>query len=538
MKLSNQTLHDAFFTEKGYRLPKYDRQAVCERTCKAPTWVHMGAGNIFRSFIAHAAQDSLDSGSMDTGIIVSEGFDYEIIDKAYRPFDNLCVSVILHADGSIDKTLVGSIAESLVMDPGSPDWARLEEIFTAPSLQMVSFTITEKGYNLKDAKGEYAPAVLADFERGVEAPQTYMGKVAALCYARYRAGMLPLALVSMDNCSHNSERLLLAISDFASHWEERGKVEKGFAAYITGNDRVAFPWTAIDKITPRPDVSVQQALAQDGLEDVAPVETGRHTFVAPFVNAEETQYLIVEDHFPNGRPGLQAEGIYFATRETVEKFEQMKVCTCLNPLHTALAVLGCLMKYQRISDEMQNEDLRTLIKRIAYDESMPVVVDPGILRPMDFARQVIEERLPNPFIPDTPQRIACDTSQKIPIRFGNTIRAYCQSDALDVKQLKYIPFALASWCRYLLAIDDDGDAFSLSPDPMLDVLCPYLKNVHLGDQRDFHEDLQPILSNANIFGVDLYEVGLADLVESYFAQLTAGPGAVRSALHALLADAG
>ena len=45
--------------------------------------------------------------------------------------------------------------------------ARLKEIFVNPSLQMASFTITEKGYSLKDSKGDYLQAVLEDFEKGV-----------------------------------------------------------------------------------------------------------------------------------------------------------------------------------------------------------------------------------------------------------------------------------------------------------------------------------------------------------------------------------
>ncbi len=530
MKLLEKNLNDPFFTEKGYLLPKYDRAAVIRRTAEKPVWVHLGAGNIFRAFVAQAAQDMLNEGKMDTGIIVGEGFDYEIIDKAYRSFDNLCVSVVLRADGAIAKSVVGSVTESLVMDAGGADWARLREIFEAPSLQMVSFTITEKGYNLQDVNMQYFPPVLEDFEAGPDAPKTYIGKVAALCYARFCAGELPLALVSMDNCSHNGDRLLRAVSDYAAHWEKNGKVKAGFSAYITGNEKVSFPWTAIDKITPRPDATVQQTLIEDGLEDVVPCETSRHTFVAPFVNAEETQYLVIEDHFPNGHPRLEAEGIYFATRETVDKFEKMKVCTCLNPLHTCLAVYGCVLGYKLISAEMKDDSLRTLIERIAYDESMPVVVDPGIIKPMDFARQVIDRRLTNPFIPDTPQRIACDTSQKLSIRFGETIKAYCASDKLDVKSLKYIPFALAGWCRYLLAVDDNGEPFELSPDPMLDSVRPYLEKVRLGEDRDFHEDLKPILSNPKIFGVDLYEVGLAGLVESYFRRLVAAPGAVRRTL--------
>ncbi|MEG1798488.1 MAG: mannitol dehydrogenase family protein, partial [Clostridium sp.] len=131
-----------------------------------------------------------------------------------------------------------------------------------------------------------------------------------------------------------------------------------------------FPWSAIDKITPRPDAAVLKNLEADGLEDITPVITSRNTYVAPFVNAEESQYLVIEDNFLNGRPDFRGEGIYFSKRETVDKFEGMKVCTCLNPLHTCLAVYGCLLGYKLISEEMKDEQLRTLVTRIAYDEAM------------------------------------------------------------------------------------------------------------------------------------------------------------------------
>ena len=56
----------------------------------------------------------------------------------------------------------------------------------------------------------------------------------------------------------------------------------------------------------------------------------------PFVNAETTEYLVLEDAFPNGRPPLERAGVYFTDRATVEKAEKMKVGTCLNPLHLSL----------------------------------------------------------------------------------------------------------------------------------------------------------------------------------------------------------
>ena len=77
----------------------------------------------------------------------------------YQPHDNLSILVTLKADGSVEKTVVGSIAESLAADTAdSPDFARLKEIFTKDSLQMATFTITEKGYSLKNGAGELLPS--------------------------------------------------------------------------------------------------------------------------------------------------------------------------------------------------------------------------------------------------------------------------------------------------------------------------------------------------------------------------------------------
>ena len=147
----------------GYALPSYDREAMITRTKESPCWVHFGAGNIFRAFQANTAQELLNNGTFDRGVIVAEGFDTEIIRDMYQPHDNLSILVTLKADGSVEKTIVGSIAESLAADTAdSPDFARLKEIFTKDSLQMATFTITEKGYSLKNGAGELLPSVAAD----------------------------------------------------------------------------------------------------------------------------------------------------------------------------------------------------------------------------------------------------------------------------------------------------------------------------------------------------------------------------------------
>lgn len=534
MKLSLQGISDrAQWEEKGYQLPQFDMDQMIAATKENPFWIHFGAGNLFRAFHANVVQNMLNKGDLDRGLIVAEGFDYEIVEKMYAPHDNLGIVATLKADGTIEKTVVGSVAESLPLDSNNEAaYARLKEIFTKESLQMATFTITEKGYSLVNGKGEQLADVTADFAAGPEQPASYMGKVTSLLYARYKAGELPIAMVSTDNCSHNGDKLYAAVSAFAKAWVENGKAETGFAAYID-SAKVSFTWSMIDKITPRPDASVETILMEDGVEELEPVITSKNTYVAPFVNAEETEYLVIEDDFPNGRPDLTKGGLMFTDRETVDKVEKMKVCTCLNPLHTCLAVFGCILGYQKISDEMKDAELVKLVETVGYVEGLPVVVNPGILDPKVFIDTVLKVRVPNPFMPDTPQRIATDTSQKLAIRFGETIKAYAASDELEVSSLKLIPLVFAGWLRYLMAIDDEGNAFELSPDPLLDTVCPYVAGFKLGEKDDVAEieaAVKPVLENKKIFGVNLYEVGMAEKVCEYLKEMTSGVGAVRATL--------
>ena len=531
MKVNLASLQDRAGWEKaGVRLPNYDIMEMRRKTAEAPIWVHFGAGNIFRAFIAALQQRLLDEGLSDRGIIAADTFDVDNIRMIYGGYDNLTMSVTLNADATIDKEIVASVSEALVAQPAEEkDYARLREAFAAPSLQMISFTITEKGYALRQIDGNYMKVVAEDLANGPEKARHAMTIVTALLYHRYQNGKNPIAVVSMDNCSHNGEKLQGSILEVAKAWQQNGFVPEDFVAWLSDEKQVSFPWSMIDKITPRPAPEVQKMLTEAGIEDMAPLETPRGTFVAPFVNAEKAQYLVIEDKFPNGRPPLEKAGVYFTDRDTVNKTERMKVTTCLNPLHTALAVYGCLLGYTLIREEMKDEDLVKLIRRLGYQEGLPVVTDPGILSPKAFIDEVMEERLPNPFMPDAPQRIATDTSQKVGIRFGETIKSYLAENR-SMDQLVSLPLAIAGWLRYLLAVDDKGDPMPLSGDPLLEELCPMLKGIELGKPETCGDKLTPILSNPMIFGSDLTKCPLGERIKGYFLEEIAGPGAVRATL--------
>ena len=533
MELTLKSLHDDrdAFLAAGYHLPEFDYDTVHKNTVEHPHWIHFGAGNIFRAFQANVAQNLLNSGVLDTGLIAAEGYDYEIIEKSYRPHDNLSILATLKADNTVEKTIVGSIMESLILDSkNEAEYARLREIFKNPSLQMASFTITEKGYATANAKGEFFPAVAADFEKGPEAPESYLGKVVSLLYTRYTHGALPIAMVSMDNCSHNGDKLYAAVNAFAKAWTDNGLVEAGFLGYVNDQTKVTFPWSMIDKITPRPDAKVEAMLAEDHIGGLDAVVTSKNTYIAPFVNAEECEYLVIEDAFPNGKPALDKGGIIFTDRATVDKVEKMKVCTCLNPLHTALAIYGCLLGYTLISEEMKNPLLKNMVEVIGYKEGLPVVVNPGILDPKKFIDEVVNVRIPNPFLPDSPQRIATDTSQKLSIRFGETIKAYEASPDLHTEDLKLIPLVYAGWLRYLMGTDDEGREFTPSSDPLLEEARQYVADYELSFSPKDLSKLDALLANEKIFGVNLHAIGMDTLVKQYFAELSSGVGAVAAAL--------
>lgn len=302
--------------------------------------------------------------------------------------------------------------------------------------------------------------------------------------------------------------------------------------YVTDEKVVAFPWTMIDKITPRPSEQIAADLEKLGVEDMQPVITGKKTYIAPFVNAEKPQYLVIEDSFPNGRPALEKGfGVYMADRNTVNLSERMKVTVCLNPVHSATGPLGVVLGYDLFAHMLNtNEDMMKMARMVAYDEGLPVVADPGILSPQAFVDELFNDRFPNEYLGDTNLRLAVDVSQMVGIRFGETVKAYVKKFG-DASRLTAIPLGIAGWLRYMLAVDDEGNKFELAPDPMNEELQEQLGDIVIGKPETFKNQLKPILSNERLFFTDLYKDGVGEKIEDMFREMIVGPGAVKATIH-------
>ena len=100
----------------------------------------------------------------------------------------------------------------------------------------------------------------------------------------------------------------------------------------------------------------------------------------------------------------------------------------------------------------------------------------------------------------------------------------------DLNELVAIPLALAGWLRYLLAVNDAGEAMEVSADPLKDELQAQLKGIVWNDPATYCGQLRGILANASIFGTDLTKTPLADRIENYFVKLLGGAGAARRLL--------
>ena len=517
---------------KGIELPQYDVAALKAKGTEQPSWIHFGGGNLYRAFHAEVAERLANAGKLDRGVVVVETFSPFTVDNVYKPFNCDSLEVVMNADGTLTERILGSTADAVFANPSNPQgFNQVKAYFESPELQMTTFTITEKGYGLTNASGELLPFVAAEIEQGPEHASSTMGIVAALLLARFNAGAAPIAMVSTDNFSQNGRRFRDAILTVVKGWLEHGHVSQDFVDYVSDEARVSFPWSMIDRITPNPSPETEEALKAQGFTDVPIEKSENGPAFAGFANTEQAHYLVIEDSFPNGRPALEDGGVIMTDRDTAEKADTMKVTACLNPLHTCLAVYGCLLGYTRIWQEMEDADLVALIKHLGYDEDLPVVVDPKVIDPKAFIEEFLTKRLPNKSLPDAPQRIASDTSQKVPIRYGHTLNAYAKAGK-DTSSLTYIPLVIAGWLRYLLAVDDKGEAFEPSPDPLLAELQAHVSGLSLGctDAAAVHAATEPILSNAKIFDCNLYDLGLGEKIEGMLLEMLAGAGAVRATI--------
>ena len=504
------------------------REDIKANTLKNPQWLHFGSGNIFRSYIAFIAQKLIAKRLLDTGIIICEAYDEQILEESYKNNDCISLSCTLKNDGTLDINPVLSVVKALCINKDREDRNFYLNALSNPSLMLISFSITEKAYEIYDANGSLLPCIEENLNTSLDDATNILSIIILGLYKRFLKDRLPLTLMALDNCKHNGEKLKSAILTLAHLYLQKGQLCQSFIDYLK-ND-IAYPLSMIDKIAPRPDCDVLEKLKHLGyiLDPIVKTQKGTHT--AQFVNSESTAYLVIEDNFKNQRPKFEHADVIMTDKNSVMLCERMKIESCLNPLQTAAALCGMLLNKKYIADCMQEPCINLLVKTLGF-EGCKVVQDPKVINYKEFLQEAIDIRMPNPYINDTPARIATDSSSKIAIRLGLSLKRYIESNK-DINSLKAIPLVYALFIRYCSGIDDCGKAFNRPNDLNLDYIIKWGSSINVNNaDLKTHQSIMTFIQNTNIMGCDLVSSGLDKKILKLTLAMCQGPGSVKDTLN-------
>ena len=380
--------------------------------------VHLGVGNFFRAHQAWYTEHSDDAA--DWGIAAFTGHSRRTADDLAGQ-DCLYTLLVRHQSESVPE-VVGAISAVHV---GS-DVANLRRHLAAPSVAVVTLTVTEAGYFRDEAGGldTDAPSVRDDVAAlrtgSPDELDTVPGRLVAGLAERRDAGAGPLAVVSCDNVPDNGAMARRVVTDLAR------EVDPELADWIDAN--VSFVTTMVDRITPRTtDEDAADARALIGVDDPALVVT------EPF-----TEWVLAGD-FPSGRPAWETAGARFVT--DVRPFETRKLWL-LNGAHSIMAYAGSIVGHETVADAVLDPEVFGWVEDW-WDCASRYLTLPA--EEVTAYRQALFDRFANPNIRHLLAQIAADGSQKVPIRALPVLRAARADGELPSGTTRFV----AAWIAHL-----------------------------------------------------------------------------------------
>lgn len=418
-------------------LPTYDR-----RQLKAGI-VHLGIGAFHRAHQAFYTEAVLNQFGGDWGIIGCSLRSPTVRDQL-APQDGLYTLVERSGDGE-KLQLIGAVLQNLV-GPENP--AALVAAMAAPSIKIVSLTVTEKGYCHDPATGNLNllhPDIQHDLEN-ITAPKSAIGFLVAALQMRASAGSKSFTVMSCDNLPNNGEVLEKVVVQFAQ------QISPQLADWISTHTR--FPSTMIDRIVPattdddRREIENRLGLRDEGM-----------------VVAEPFSQWVIEDTFSDGRPQWEKVGALLV--KDVHVFEKIKL-RLLNGAHSTMAYTGYLSGFNYISEVMEEPAFVNMIKLyMAREAGETLSVPDGF--DVEAYKQQLRDRFSNKALKHRTWQIAMDGSQKLPQRLLESVRQQLAGNG----HIDILCLGVAAWIRYVSGVDEHGKAIEVS-DPLsaeLRALC-------------------------------------------------------------------
>ena len=334
--------------------PQSARPPVDPRALKTGI-VHLGLGAFHRAHQAVFTQAAMAAtGDTRWGICGVTQRSRDVIEQLA---DQDGLYSVLERGDQTSISLLAPIRELLFVKTQSED---LMAHLAAPSLQVVTLTITEKGYRHDPAIGRL---LVADSETQADvegrAPQTVVGQLVRGFQARSRLDAGPLTVVCCDNLPSNGRTLARLVADFCGCLPAAESAPT--LAWI--ESFVRFPCTMVDRIVPATTAADRAEAARLlGVEDEG------------VVVAEPFMQWVIEDSFATSRPAWEAAGAILT--DDVAPYEAMKL-RLLNGSHSAIAYLGALAGYDYVADFVRVDQVAAYVRALMDFDVTPTLAVPA-----------------------------------------------------------------------------------------------------------------------------------------------------------------
>ena len=400
-----------------------------------PKILHFGPGAFFRSFVASLIDDVNQKDFENWGII-AVSLNSEITFNKLANQD-LVFNALSMSNSKKRVQTISSISDFFV---AKKEGQSVLDALSNEQIEIVSLTITEKGYYYNSSKKElnFCHKNIIDDLQNPEKPKTAVGFLVAGLRHRYLSGKAPFTVLSCDNLPNNGAIVKKIVIDFAQ------KLDPLLAKWIS--KKVSFPSSMVDRITPATrDRDIKNFAKEYAIYDPA------------LVVHEEFFQWVIEDKFSSAKPKFELAGIQMVSN--VELYEKMKL-RCLNGTHSALAYLGYLAGFNTIAECVSHDSLLKFIQYLWRKEIIPTLETPEGENLNDYCSKLLE-RYQNSAIEHRTWQIAMDGSQKLPQRILETV-----SDLLKhQKNFQGLALAIAGWIKYVTGIDLNGKTIDVR-DPL------------------------------------------------------------------------
>lgn len=353
------------------------------------TWLHLGAGAFHRAHQSWYLNELHKLGDTRWSLAlgnIRNSASQATLDQLGRQQGVYTLEVI-SPEGDIDYQTITAIKKVI---PWDANLSQLIQVGADPETKLISFTVTEGGYFLKDdGHLDLNHPVIVQELADPNPIATVYGVLVAILRQRLATQAGPITLLNCDNLRHNGDCLRTGLNEYIA-----ALGDKALAAWC--DQSISTPNSMVDRITPQTDEALLDRLAEQGIDnDQVPVA------------CEAFSQWVIEDDFIAGRPELERVGVEFV--EDVLPFEEAKI-RVLNASHSGIAWAGALLGVQSIDESLTPQVQEWIRHYIGQD--VTAALSKGPINLDEYCKTTLH-RFSNAKVRDTNQRVSSDSIAKL-----------------------------------------------------------------------------------------------------------------------------